>query len=79
MKVRERVIIKVVPYSVLKDRKRIYAICDLYKRYIRSIYDVWKKEGREVWIRKRKKVTPPTHQSNFFPYRPYLPVYPLLY
>lgn len=51
MKVRERVIIKAIPYSVLKDRKRIYAICDLYKRYIRSIYDVWKKEGRKVLIK----------------------------
>ena len=51
MKVRERVIIKVVPYSVYKDRKRIYAICDLYKRYIRSIYDVWKKGVRKVLIK----------------------------
>jgi hypothetical protein len=72
MKVYERVIIKVMPYSVLKDRKRIYAICDLYKRYIRSIYDVWKIEVREVWIRKKKKVVPPTLPSNFFLYSSYI-------
>ena len=72
MKVRERVIIKAIPYSVLKDRKRIYDICDLYKRYIRSIYDVWKIEVREVWIRKKKKVVPPTLPSNFFLYSCYI-------
>ena len=61
MKVRERVIIKVIPYSVLKDRKRIYAIYDLYKRYIRSIYNVWKKEGREVLIKEGIYLAPLPH------------------
>jgi hypothetical protein len=72
MKVSLTIMFVLIGRPVLKDRKRIYAICDLYKRYIRSIYDVWKIEVREVWIRKKKKVVPPTLPSNFFLYSSYI-------
>ena len=48
MKVSLTIMFVLIGRPVLKDRKRIYDICDLYKRYIRSIYDVWKIEVREV-------------------------------